>query len=68
MANAESVDVPLTGRMTVADLRRQLAMQIPAAQVLIARSAFAVNSDYAAENHIVDATDDVAIIPPVSGG
>jgi molybdopterin synthase catalytic subunit len=40
----------------------------PATAALLARSAVAVGSRYVADDEPLAADDDVAIIPPVSGG
>ena len=52
---------------TVADLRRELNERYP--QLLGLRSLYiAVNNDYAPEERTLDVTDEIALIPPVSGG
>ncbi len=52
---------------TVADLRAELSERFP--ELVGLRSLYiAVNSDYAAEDRILEATDEIALIPPVSGG
>ena len=61
------VEVPWPGG-TVADARRLVAERHPPTATLLARSAFAVGSRYVADDALLAAGDDVAIIPPVSGG
>jgi molybdopterin synthase sulfur carrier subunit len=52
---------------TVADLRFTLNERFP--QLLGLRSLYiAVNSDYAEEGRILEDSDEIALIPPVSGG
>lgn len=52
---------------TVADLRAALNERYP--QLLGLRSLFiAVNNDYADENILLNSSDEIALIPPVSGG
>lgn len=52
---------------TVADLRRTLSERFPA--LLGLKSLYiAVNNDYAAEDQVLNTTDEIALIPPVSGG
>lgn len=52
---------------TVGDLRNELASRFPDLQGL--NSLYiAVNSDYAAEDLVLKASDEIALIPPVSGG
>ena len=52
---------------TVGALRRQLQEQYPALSRLNAL-AFAVNSVYAQDEHAIMPGDEVALLPPVSGG
>jgi molybdopterin converting factor small subunit len=53
---------------TVADLRRSLAAACPELGPLLARSAVARGDRYVADSEPIVAGDDVAVIPPVSGG
>ena len=53
---------------TVADLRRALAAACPSCVPLLERSAVAVGGRYAGDDVAVASGDDVAVIPPVSGG
>lgn len=68
LAGADAVPVPVPPGGTVADVRRELARRLPRAADLVARSAVAVNAEYAADDWPVGPDDDVALIPPVSGG
>jgi molybdopterin converting factor subunit 1 len=67
-AGADSVPVELPASATVADLRRTLAETYPALAGLLERSAVAVHHDFADADRPLSAGDEVAIIPPVSGG
>ena len=67
-AGADAVPVELPAAATVADLRRRLAAAHPALAGLLERSAVAVNHDFADADRRLAAGDEVAIIPPVSGG
>jgi molybdopterin synthase sulfur carrier subunit len=62
-----SVSVPLEEGASVAALKNYLAQQYPALQRL---SSFmiAVNGEYANIDTIIEPDDEIAIIPPVSGG
>jgi molybdopterin synthase sulfur carrier subunit len=52
---------------TVGDLRGELASRYPELTGL--RSLYiAVNSDYAGEDQVLKPDDEIALIPPVSGG
>jgi len=67
LVGSRLVELPWFGG-TVADARRLVADRHPATAALLARSAVAVGSRYAADDERLAAGDDVAIIPPVSGG
>lgn len=51
----------------VGELRAQLYSQYPALQRLNSLMV-AVNKSYAADDVLLDETDEIALIPPVSGG
>ncbi len=68
LAGSDNETVELPDGATVADLRRELGKQLPLARTLLARSAVAVNHDSADNDKPIQATDEVAVIPPVSGG
>jgi len=53
--------------MTVAELKQLLAKQYPPFSDL-ASLMIAVNNEYAQDNTVLKSTDEVALIPPVSGG
>lgn len=67
-AGADAVPVALPPAATVADLRRRLAAEYPALAGLLDRSAVAVNHDIADDARALGPGDEVAVIPPVSGG
>ena len=64
----EVAEVELPDGATVGDLRRELGKQLPLARTLLTRSAIAVNHDVAENDRPLQASDEVAAIPPVSGG
>ena len=52
---------------TVGELRQELGERFP--ELMDLRSLFiAVNNDYADDDLVLKATDEIALIPPVSGG
>lgn len=60
------VELVLNGN-SVADLRAQLNSSYPELKRL--NSLFiAINLEYAADNHLLTEKDEIALIPPVSGG
>lgn len=63
-----TVAVELPAAPRVADIRAELQRRFPALQPLLARSWIAVNQQVAAVDYPVAASDEVAWIPPVSGG
>ncbi len=65
-AAARSVQVPGTG--TVAELLQALAEQVPQLGDLLPRCMVAVNRVYAKPDAVLHEGDEVAVIPPVSGG
>ena len=68
LAGAASVSVDLPPGATVAALRAALAARHPALAPLLARSAVAVDHDFADDDHALTPAAEVAVIPPVSGG
>ncbi len=52
---------------TVAGLKTSLETSYPKLKAL-ASYLVAVNNEYAADEYVLDTRDEVAIIPPVSGG
>lgn len=67
-AGTDALAVELPPGATVADLRAALVDRCPALASLLAWSAVAVNHDYAADTRLLCSGDEVALIPPVSGG
>ena len=68
LAGADSLAVELSPGATVGDLRQRVAAVRPALAGLLPRCAVAVNSDFAEDARTLAATDEVALLPPVSGG
>lgn len=68
LTRSEAVTMELPAAATLAELRRELAERFPALAGLLAVSALAVNHDFADDSQVLSPTDEVAVIPPVSGG
>ena len=68
LAEAERLSVELPAGANVAELRSAIVEQVPALASLLAVSAVAVNHDFATDEVVLLDSDEVAIIPPVSGG
>ena len=66
-AGRRAIELPWHGG-TAADLLAAVQAACPTIAPLVARSAVAVGASYVAPTDVVQPGDDVAIIPPVSGG
>ena len=64
--NEMTLELPATA--TIADVRQALIEAIPSQSKLLGHAMFAVNQEYASDRRRIKATDEVACIPPVSGG
>jgi molybdopterin converting factor small subunit len=62
-----TVELPLRSGSTVADLVNSLRL-LPGASILPDFPRVAVNRRFAAADQLVDARDEIALIPPVAGG
>ena len=62
-----SADIELHDAATVSNLKTLLEKKYPALQKL-GSYMIAVNNEYAEGQTMVDSNDEIAIIPPVSGG
>lgn len=60
--------VELPTGATVATLRAALVATCPELAPLMPNVMIAVDAEYAADDHVLEADSDVAVIPPVSGG
>ncbi len=62
-----TLELPLRSGSTVADLINSLRL-LPGASILPDSPRVAVNRKFAAVDQLVDARDEIALIPPVAGG
>jgi len=67
-AGGSIVSVTLPDGATVADLTDEIRRQIPNLAPPEVKIVAAVNTDYADSDMILQQSDDVCLIPPVSGG
>ena len=63
-----NVTLELPERATVADLRTQLSREYPVVTPFLTTLVCAVGDEYVTADHPLREGDDVALIPPVSGG
>lgn len=68
VAGARSVTIDLPDGATVAELRDELSRRYPALAPHLPTAVCAVDEDYVDVGHELRDGDDVALIPPVSGG
>jgi molybdopterin converting factor subunit 1 len=66
--SSSQLRVTLPERATVSALRGEISRRHPALGGLLARSAIAVNQRFVDDSTAITETDEVAWIPPVSGG
>jgi len=64
----DAIAIELPSNATVRDLRSRLGAAIPAIAPLMSQILIAVNSEYAPDQNPLAEGDEVACIPPVSGG
>ncbi len=67
ITGASHLQYPISGKSNVEDLKHWIIQQYPELGTL-SSLVFAVNNEYAQANQIISEEDEVAIIPPVSGG
>ncbi len=68
LAGCERTEVSIATGATIADLRGHLAAEMPALASLLKHSLLAVGQQYANDQTVLCDGDEVAVIPPVSGG
>ena len=68
IAGAPEMPRDLDEGATIGDLWRQLAGEFPELSQYERSISSAVNADYARMDHVLQAGDEVAFLPPVSGG
>jgi molybdopterin converting factor subunit 1 len=68
LAGTDVAVVDVAPAASVGDVRRALADRYGALAPLVTRSLVAINAEYAHDATLVAPGDEVALIPPVSGG
>ena len=68
LSGQAEVEVELSPGADIGELRAALVASVPQLAPLASRSLIAVNSEYVADATPVVEGDEVALIPPVSGG
>lgn len=67
-AQTDSLDVELPEACQVGQLRDELVRRFPTMRNSVPAIRLAVNRSFANDEHVLQAGDEVALIPPVSGG
>ena len=67
IVGGSTLTVVLESPVTVASVKAHLTQQYPEFAEL-ASLRVAVNTEYAEDSHVLEAKDEVVLIPPVSGG
>jgi molybdopterin converting factor subunit 1 len=68
LAGCDAMQVTLPDGATVTHLRESLSLAVPRLKELLPRCAIAVNSDFAEDATALRVDQEIAILPPVSGG
>jgi molybdopterin converting factor small subunit len=64
----DTIGVDWTYNMTAGDLRKKLYDSFPILSVVNAQFAISVNRRAADDRELIQKTDELAVLPPVSGG
>lgn len=67
-AGTSATSFALPEGATVADLRREIAKEYPSLGELLPHCRIAVNCDFASDDLVLNETQEIGVIPPVSGG
>jgi molybdopterin converting factor small subunit len=68
LAQAELLEVECDDGACLAEVREAVQSSCPALAPLMSHCRFAVNAQYASDRQVVTPSDQIACIPPVSGG
>ena len=68
VVGSETATVELPDDAAVSDLRQALARDYPALETTLSSVVFAVNAEFATDQTRLSVSDEIACIPPVSGG
>lgn len=68
IAGCDALDRELPAGCTVGRLKTDLAAEFPSLSTLLRHSMIAVGREYAVDDDALHDGDEIAVIPPVSGG
>jgi len=66
--NSDEIKIDINNEITVSDMKKIIFETYPNLKKLNIPFFVAVNHKYATDSDVIDTTDEVALIPPVSGG
>ncbi len=66
--NSDEIKIDIENGITVSQLKKIIFETFPSLKKLNIPFFVAVNHKYATDSDVIDITDEVALIPPVSGG
>lgn len=64
----DRIDMDWTINMTVGDLRKKLDASYPILSIVNARFSISVNRKPVDDSELIRNTDEIAVLPPISGG
>jgi len=67
-ANQETLSIEIAEGTTVQQLKVELGQQFPDLKSMLDHLLVAIDTEYAGEDQVLQAGQDIALIPPVSGG
>ena len=62
------LELEVADGMSVRDMKLRISADHPSLSELILRSAVSLNREFATDESVIHENDEIAIIPPVSGG
>tara|TARA_B100000686_G_scaffold61229_1_gene65826 strand:+ start:168 stop:449 length:282 start_codon:yes stop_codon:yes gene_type:complete len=68
IAGSSQVDLSVREGITVGELKNEIVATYPDLAGIAPSLSTAVNMEYASDDDIISSNDEVALIPPVSGG
>lgn len=68
LSDTGEIGLEVADGILVKDMKQQISNAYPSMSELILRSAVSLNREFATDQSVVRENDEIALIPPVSGG
>ncbi|MDG1511529.1 MAG: MoaD/ThiS family protein [Mariniblastus sp.] len=68
LSDTGEIGLEVADGILVKDMKQQISNAYPSMSELILRSAVSLNREFATDQSVVQENDEIALIPPVSGG